>query len=541
MDLDEIYGGTKGFWDEMAAANKETKSAEAPAFSVDAQKAADVNISLNGAESSDFTYDEEKGDNADYISVDGKADETPAVSVDGKVDETPSVSVDGKIEETPAFSVSGNMENPDYTYDAEKGQNTDPITVKGDLSHLQENSTSEQNPQNTQAEQVGTKTPNFADGFKLSEEARERLDEKFKDYSTIGIMERFASSKEPEEAFMAIFLGMMLYLPNQALKYMEQREVTAKERKSYIENQAQAYDETFARGRGWTGKDQFDKVYGDFVDTFGNMPEMAAKLRNEHPELLKGLGLKFDENGRLEGKLNDKQVKALSERVIANNYDKTYGHRPTDKQLKALWADCNNLLKAGVFAQLGKERVAEEASLVAPPAVQPTEENASSVEDSEEEKHVVPPAVQPTEENVSSVEDSEEEKHVAPPAVQPTEVNLSPQEIPLSDVKNVQVDTLALADEKEIKGKVVSVDAQSLEPRPPMNLQAAHDFSIRTTTPTALKYEVSQYNVAFDGLRAKEQDVQANRDALNAARQPRGTLQPGNANNISLTVDQGRA
>ena len=513
VDLEEIYGGSKGFWEEMAAANKENKTEEASEYTLDAEKAKDVNISMDTAE---------------------------------KLDKTPSVTVDGNIPETPSVTVQGNMENPNYEYDAVKGAKADPITVNGDLSHLQDNQApKEASPEQKQPEAKAPATPDFSEGFKLSEEAKERLNDKYKDYSATGIMERFASAKEPEEAFMAMFLGLMLYLPNQALEYIDQKEVEAKERKSYIENQMQAYDDALAKGKGWSGKEQFNKVYGDFVETFGNMPEMAAKLRKEHPELVDGLGLKFDENGRLDGNLNDKQIKALAERVIANNYDQTYGHKPSDKQLKALWTDCNNLLNAGAFKELGQERAAEAvaAKMNSPEATATPDVAKPEVSADNAQPQAAPEAVKP---EITAEAERPAAEPQAPTTPAPekegnqAENNVASPAIPSSpNIENLQVNEKVLADET-MRDKVIRVDAQPLEKRPPMNLQAAHDLSVSITTPAALKDEVSRYNVSIGGINEKEQEVQKNRDALTAARQPRQTAQPVNVNNISLTVGQER-
>jgi len=516
-------GGSVEFWENMLDDTTKDEATEnvADNLSVDAQKAEQINVSVNGSDASPFTYDEAKGAEAESVSVEGEVK-----------DAGPNFSFDGKLEDNGSnFSVRGDLENPDYTYDEAKGAEADPITVNGDLSHLTEQPQPTATENKTQ-EQGGPTTPDLSEGFKLSDEAKARLKDKFKDYSAVGIMERFASSKNPEDAFVAMFLGMMLYLPNKALEYIDTKEVEAKEKKDYIERAAQAHDAMVARGNGWSDKDQFNMVYKDFVDSFGNMPQMAANLRAQDSKLVEGLGLNFDKDGRLQGDLNDKQIEALTKRVIENNHFQTYRRKLSKDELNKMWHQCNNLRKAGVFARLGQEQAAlrsamqnqtqaaPQASVVTPTTPQvepPTVENVA-----EDVNNVVEPS---TVEN--AVEVAEVEKTVEEPVVpqQPT-------------VEDLQVDTQALADET-MRDKIISIDAQALDKRPPMNLQGAHSFNLSVTTPSVLKGDIQQFNVGYEGFKTREQETQAARDALTAAKQPRYTV-AGNTQQISLTVGQER-
>ena len=484
LDLEEIYGGTKVFWDEMFP--KETQEPEKK-------------------ENPEYTYNPEKADGVN-------------------------ISVDGKVSSDPTISVA----SPDF-------ENVSPDVPAAEPVQADANG--------------GVKAPDFSAGFKLSEEAKEKLKEKYKDYSMLGIMERFAASKSPEDAFVAMFLGMLLYLPNKALQAREAAEVKAEEKKAYVEKQAQAFDAALAKGKGWTENDQFNMVYKDFVETFGDMPQMAAKLRKDHPELVDGLGLQFDQNtGRLVGDLNKKQLETLAKRVIENNYDQTYGHKPTSSQLKGLWNDCNLLLQAGVFKDLGTRSVpptpAPAPTPVPTPMPEATPTPAPEPAPAPAPTYVVNPEKADTT-NIT-VDGMPTPAPKPAPAPAPTYVvnpekadttNITvdgmptPAPKPHIDPEDLNINTQVFAD-NSMHDKVVSVDQKPLDGRQPMNLKDAHSLSISITTPAILKDDIHQFNISIGGVKAKEQEVQANRQALNAARQASYTL--NNAQNISLTVGQER-
>jgi len=101
--------------------------------------------------------------------------------------------------------------------------------------------------------QAGKKPLNFKDGFELSEAAKKKLREN--DKGLWGIAEDFASAQEPEDAFMAAFVGLLLYLPNKAMAKLDEMEVRREEMKAHIEKQAHAHDHFVAHGLGMGAED----------------------------------------------------------------------------------------------------------------------------------------------------------------------------------------------------------------------------------------------------------------------------------------------
>ena len=534
--------------DGMKTPEKPKEPEARPTYSIN-PNAKDVNITVDGMKTPEKpkesearpTYSINPNENMNDVNI----------TVDGM--KTPEKPKEPEARPTYSINPNANMNDVNITVDGMKPpaqpRNAEETIAPGSATEHSETPSSAGTPSLAGAER------DFSEGFELSKAAKGELDKKYHHASVMGLFEAFASASEPEDGLMAVMVGCLLYLPNKALKYLDEKEIEAKEKKEYIETKAQAHDDNLDTIRGWSATDRSKAIYKDFLDNFGHMPEMAAKLRQEHPELVEGLGLQFDENGRVTGDLNDKQIEILSKRILENNYDKTYGHRPTDKQLKELWTNCNNMLRYGDFEKLGREAAASatehgvgsaavadvantvETNLddhvvdnVAIPsaAEQPVVTEESVKKDAVElgERTVMPTAANDIEEiyggdgdYMKKILEESKNQQVSLPSDAPAPINVDELKV------NPEI-----YNDASMRDKVISVDAKPLEDRKNMNLKDAHAFSVSVTNPTALKTDVNNFNVTVEGVKTREQQVEADRNRISMARQPKQD------ENISINV-----
>ncbi len=488
----------------------DAEQAQKPIYEAPFTTKVTTNVSVQGGQSQ-YTYApeqvaEDKKDAADDLINNG-------TSIEGDVPQAqmPTFGHDTQNDTTPVMSVRGDEENPNFTYDKDKGEQAEPITVNGNIPNDGTNITI--NPPSPEQLAQQQKNPNidFAEGFKGSKEYKDAVKaaaDNNKDFSVTGIMNRVAESPDIESAMENLFIGMLLYLPNRITEGFERAAGVKKAKNEYMHAQIEAYDNRIAEAKGMNATDRFNALHKDILQACGKMPEMAAQLRKDHPELLKDLDLQFDENGRVVGELNKKQEAELMSRMLKNNYFETYGHLPDNKTMEKMKADAKQLLQSGMFEALGQQRAAQ----------------AEQVAQATAQQAVQQPVQQP-----------------APATPVPaTPASVTPAADVQNDVgqaQNVDVENLRvnpnLADMNiGIKNEMQQIDEKPLEIRQPTTLNKAHADSIAVTTPAILSEQVGQYNINMDGFRARQNEVSANRDALRMARMPRSDL------NISIRPQQ---
>ncbi|MBO5997747.1 MAG: hypothetical protein J6P93_04400, partial [Alphaproteobacteria bacterium] len=207
----------------------------------------------------------------------------------------------------------------------------------------------------------------FAKGFKMSNEAKEAVADKNKQFSLWSIMEQFASAKTPEDAFQSLLINALLYLPNKVAWGLDMMVARKREKNRYIKEQIERHDDAVAASKGMGAPERLATIHKEMAQTFGNLPEAAALLRKEHPELVDDLGLQFNKDGTLIGEPSKKDLETIRKRILQKNYFETYGHMPTNEKLKYLQEESKRLQKIGAYHNMGVNMMAN-AALAQQPA-----------------------------------------------------------------------------------------------------------------------------------------------------------------------------
>ena len=510
------------------------------------------NISVTGNEQSPYTYDPDKVSIADKPKADRLMEN--GATINGAIPQTPTMTTTGETPTTPGVTVDGSLENDNFTYDPQKMAEAAPITIQGNVPnngpyYYAPDGNNNDTPAEPYVPGPASKPENqppvregmdFSEGFKLSEEAREKIAERNHANSFWGIVEEFSKAKSPEQAFQNLFIRALLYLPNQVAWGLDLAAEKVKEKTKYIQDKVEQYDQTVADARGMGAHDRFESVHQLFIESCGNMPEAAAKLRKEHPELLDGLKLKFDKDGRMIGDLSKGQMEELRNRMLDYGYFQTYGHPPTNATLKKLADTSKSMMKGGEYERLGRQKQRrEQPTPEQPTPEQPTPEQPTPQQPTPEQPTPEQPTPQqptpqqPTPEQPTPQQPTPEQPTPQQPTPQqPTPEQPTPQQptpeqpTPEQPIKaeDLQVDPTMLRTTQSGRDQMIAIDTKPLAERPKMNLSQAHDFSISVTTPAALKNEIGHFSTAAAGVRSQQAEVSANREALKLARMPRADV-----------------
>ena len=317
-----------------------------------------------------FTNDMPTTDNTTRISVDGNVSDAPtpvtadgvsaprtAIDSDANVNVTapsPEVGIDvvqaAENPEQAAMTLDGAADNPNYTYDANKGNAAPDMTVNGDLSDaIQMPSIAVNAPDKGEVKKgIPIETLDWTKGYKMSPMARRDLRMRHRDASLEHMMNDFAHAGSPEQAFTRLFINLMLY-PLGTMAYALDVKATKQEEKNrYAKERQSQYDDMMANLKGLDSSARERAIHKDFIKAAGDVYSLAQNVREQNPELLNKLGIKFDKDGNAIS-ANAKQKEMLEKEVLSKNYASLYDHLPTEGKLKEMYDQVKKLDSMGYY------------------------------------------------------------------------------------------------------------------------------------------------------------------------------------------------
>lgn len=296
------------------------------------------------------------------VTADGVSAPRTAIDSDANVNvtaPTPEVGIDVvQPAEQPteaALTLDGADNNPNYTYDANKGNAAPNMTVNGDLSDAaQMPAVSVNAPDKGEVKQgMPIETLDWTKGYKMSPMARRDLRMRHRDASLEHMMNDFAHAGSPEQAFTRLFINLMLY-PMGTMAYALDVKATKQEEKNrYAKERQSQYDDMMANLKGLDSTARERAIHKDFIKAAGDVYKLAQNVREQNPELLDKLGIKFDKDGNAIS-VNEKQKEKLEKEVLSKNYTSLYNHLPTEGKLKEMYDQVKKLDSMGYYKLAGQ-------------------------------------------------------------------------------------------------------------------------------------------------------------------------------------------
>lgn len=291
------------------------------------------------------------------VTADGVSAPRTAIDSDANVNVTapaPEVGIDVvQPAEQPteaALTLDATDNNPNYTYDANKGNAAPDMTVNGDLSEaIQMPNIAVNAPEKGEVKQgMPIETLDWTKGYKMSPMARRDLRMRHRDASLEHMMNDFAHAGSPEQAFTRLFINLMLY-PLGTMAYALDVKATKQEEKNrYAKERQNQYDDMMANLKGLDSTARERAIHKDFIKSAGDVYRLAQNVREQNPELLDKLGIKFDKDGNAIS-VNEKQKEKLEKEVLSKNYTSLYNHLPTEGKLKEMYEQVKKLDSMGYY------------------------------------------------------------------------------------------------------------------------------------------------------------------------------------------------
>ncbi len=360
-------------------------------------------------------------------------------------------------------------------------------------------------PQQTDSESqppVANQQPqeiDFGKGYRMPEHIKAKINKEYRQGTITGVLEQVLNARSPEEAALAMVCALMAFGPMAIARQLELSVANKQALEKYKLDKAKEADEMTLAMKGMSSRDATAALYGDFLKAGNDMQKVADNIRKEDPGLLENL------SRDKEGNLTKAGMEELQARILQRNHLNTFGRTMFKRELKDRVGLLNNMPHQVIDPQVSSQQQT-------PPAPTPAPAQTLAMDTGD---YQVAPATPETSQANFSVGNTPTPQAPTPPAPTPSADQLS-------------VDASAAS-------KVANIGVVAAPSRLKMTLREAQNFNASLGSQDSFKKEANQFLVQAQALAGKAQELQLNREGIQAAKNMQFTINAQqNMPNLSL-------
>ena len=351
----------------------------------------------------------------------------------------------------------------------------------------------------------------FGKGYKLPQQTKAKINKEYREGTLMGVLEQVLNAHSPEEAAMALVIAFLAYGPTAIARQLELSVANKEALDKYKLDKAKEADEMTLAMKGMSSRDATAALYHDFLKAGNDMQKVADNIRKEDPGLLENL------SRDKEGNLKKSGMEELRARILQRNYLNTFGRTMFKNELKDRVNLLNNMPHQVIDTQANNQQ-----------QTQTLEEQKPTFSMDTGNYRVAPATPENAQLNTSvgntSIPQASTPQVPTPPAMEAAAEAKSAEGLSVSPEAAKKVENIGV------------VDAPS---RLKMTLKEAQNFNVSLGNQEAFKKEANQFLIQAQALAGKAQELQLNREGIQAARNMQITV-PGQQNMSNLSLQQTR-
>ena len=351
----------------------------------------------------------------------------------------------------------------------------------------------------------------FGKGYKLPQQTKAKINKEYREGTLMGVLEQVLNAHSPEEAAMALVIAFLAYGPTAIARQLELSVANKEALDKYKLDKAKEADEMTLAMKGMSSRDATAALYHDFLKAGNDMQKVADNIRKEDPGLLENL------SRDKEGNLTKAGMEELRARILQRNYLNTFGRTMFKNELKDRVNLLNNMPHQVIDTQANNQQ-----------QTQTLEEQKPTFSMDTGNYRVAPATPENAQLNTSvgntSIPQASTPQVPTPPAMEAA-----------AEAKSAE----GLSVSPEAAKKVENIGVVAAPSRLKMTLKEAQNFNVSLGNQEAFKKEANQFLIQAQALAGKAQELQLNREGIQAARNMQITV-PGQQNMSNLSLQQTR-
>lgn len=362
--------------------------------------------------------------------------------------------------------------------------------------------------------QVVNKKPeeiDFEKGYILPQSIKAKVNKEYRQGTVIGVLEQVLNAHSPEEAAMALIVALLAYGPTALARQLELSAANREALAKYKLEKAKEADATILAMKGMSSRDAVVALYSDFLKAGNDMQKVADNIRKEDPGLLENL------SRDKEGNLTKAGMEELQTRILQRNHLNTFGRTMFKQELKD---------RVGLLNRMPNEVIDTQASS---PQQAPLPEEVKPTFSMDTGNYKVAPATPETTHLNTSVGNTSILQASTPQVPTPPAMEAA------AEAKSAE----GLSVSPEAAKKVENIGVVAAPSRLKMTLKEAQNFNASLGNQETFKKEANQFLIQAQALAGKAQELQLNREGIQAARNMQITI-PGQQNVSNLSLQQTR-